>query len=205
MKSDINLLQKPKGKKYSAQRWLLIVLLVVLGAGAVYAGFMLPAKALNAKKLVAAALDSQLAGASGTDQDITVLTEENNTLSAQLIAIEALDAVRADINGYLDAVESALPASANISSLEIVGQTLSITGIAPDDETIAVFCLQLRDTGKFSYVFVNSSATDENGDSAFSINAEMPFTLDSASILPQETEETQDADAVESAETGAGQ
>jgi Tfp pilus assembly protein PilN len=213
MKYDINLLQKRKSKQYSGKKVALLLLTLALAACAVYAGFMLPGKALSAVQLTAAQLDAELASGFGAEQDLASLTEEYATLRAQLDAMTALDAARADLNGYLDAIEASLPATANITWLSIRDRAISITGVAADDNTIAAFCVRLRGTGKFSYVFLQSSVAMETGESTFTLSVDLPFTLDSSGILPQATEspdaapaESEDLTAIMgTAETGAGQ
>lgn len=191
MKNDINLLQKRKGEQYSAQKWAKLLLGVVLFAVAVYAGFMLPNMALSDAKLTAAELDGKLNSSAGTQQNLTELTEAFMTRSEQLEVLTALDTARSDMSGYLEAVETSLPTSAHLTEIDIVDRTITISGIASDDSTIAAFCVRLRDTGKFSNVFLQTSTANTDGSAGFWVIAELPVSLDSSSILPQETDEAQ--------------
>ena len=189
MKSDINLLQKRKGQKYSAQKWATILLGIALFAGAVYGGFMFPGNARTAARLALSNVSSELVSASGAEQNLNDLTNQYVTRSAQLDALTALNAARSDMGDYLDAVEKAQPTSVNISSLSIADKSITISGVATDDEAIAAFCVHLRETGKFSSVFLQSSAANADGNSTFTLLVELPATLDSSGVLPSGTED----------------
>lgn len=192
MKNDINLLQKRKGKKYSAQKWATLLLGIALFAGSVYAGFMFPNNARIAARLTASEMNSEIISASGSQSNLAELTEEYAARSEQLEALTAINNARSDMGGYLEAVEKSLPASANISSLSIVGQTLGISGEAPDDDIVATFCVRLRETGKFSSVFLQNSLASPTGGTTFSIVAELPVTMDSTGVLSDVTETTEE-------------
>ena len=192
MKNDINLLQKRKGKQYSAQKWVTLALGAVFFVGAVYAGFMLPGSALTAAKLTISDLNYDLS-APGTDENLAELSETYAQRSEQLEALSAIAGAKSDMKNYLDAVESSLPASANISYLEASNETISINGIAEDDEVIASFCLHLRKTGKFNSVFLLSSTLMESGTTSFTIELELPATLDSSGVLPKAAVEDETA------------
>ncbi len=190
MKTDINLLQKRKAKQYSGQKLGLILLAVFLFAGAAVAGFMLPGSALTAAKLTAASLESDLLSASGTEADIAVLTEEHTERCKQLEALTAIDSTKSDMSEYLKAVESSLPVTANVTRFAAADEMITIEGIAENDEDIAIFCLHLRETAKFREVFLLSSALTVDKTVKFSLEMTLPVTLNSSSVLPEETEET---------------
>ncbi len=197
MKSDINLLQKKKGKQYSAQKIALMLVFLVFFAGAVYAGFTLPQNALTAAQLKAAGLNRELTGSSGAGDSLSELTQNYLTRSEQLEALTAIDGARSDINGYLEAVEKSLPTSANLSTLTLSGKEMSITGVALSDADVAAFCLRLRETGAFANVFLQNSIALEDYGVTFSLLAELPATLDSSGILPEETEAAESAATAE--------
>jgi Tfp pilus assembly protein PilN len=196
MKNDINLLQKRKGKQYSSQKVATLLLAVALFAGSVYAGFTFPDSIRAQARLNAARLSDELVSATDKDKDLADLTELYATRSEQLDALTALDTARSDMGGYLDAVEKSLPTSANISSLSIAEQTLSITGVAADDDVVAIFCVRLRETGQFSSVFLQSSIAAPGDTTVFTMIAELPTTLDSSALLPEETEAPETSEEV---------
>jgi Tfp pilus assembly protein PilN len=189
MKSDINLLQKRKGKKYSAQKVAMLLLVIALFAGVVYAGFMFPGRARSAVRLELSGLSGELVSASGEGQNLAGLADQYATRKAQLDALTVLNAARSDVGEYLDAVEKAQPVSVNISSLSISDRTISISGIATDDYAIAAFCVHLRETGKFISVFLQNSAANIDGGCVFNVIIKLPVTLNSSGLLPSEPEE----------------
>jgi|AGTN01.1.fsa_nt_gi Fimbrial assembly protein (PilN). len=197
MKTDINLLQKRKAKQYSGQKLALMLLCAVMFAGAVYAGFMFPNSARTAAILTASNLDGDLLSASVTEGDIVKLTERYAQRSEQLKALSAIDSAKSDMSAYINAIESSLPTSANLTYIFAEQETISINGTAEDDEVIAAFCLRLRETGKFREVFLISSVLMEDGTTSFAVDLILPATLDSSAVLPMETG---DADAAQTAQ-----
>lgn len=199
MKNDINLLQKRKGKQYSSQKWAMLLLGAVFFAGAVYAGFMLPGSALTAAKLTIADLNYDLS-APGTEENLTELSETYAQRNEQLEAIGAIDSAKSDMREYIDALESSLPTSVNITYFDAAEQTISINGTAENDEAIAAFCMHLRESGKFSYVFLLSSTLFEDNTTTFSLELSLPVTLDSSAVLPEEVAETETTQQTEATE-----
>ena len=196
MKNDINLLQKRKTQKYSAQKWAMILLGIALFAGAVYAGFTIPANVRTAAQLNLTELRGELLNTSGTDEDISALNSEYAQRKEQLDALTAIDAAKTDMGEYIDAIEASLPTTANISYLYAGDEVINLTGVAEDDDVIAAFCLHLRESGKFSQVFLVSSTLSSNGTTSFSIHLTLPVTLDSSAVLPEATDEAETTEEV---------
>jgi Tfp pilus assembly protein PilN len=190
MRNDINLLQKRKSQKYSAQKWAMILLCIALFAGAVYAGFTIPANARIAAQLNITDLRAELLAISGTNEDLSGLNSEYAQRKEQLDALTAIDGARADMSGYVEAIEASLPSTANIAMLTAEKETISVLGIADNNDAIAAFCLRLRETGKFSEVFLSFSTLMENGTTSFSIELALPVTLDGSAMLPDPSAET---------------
>lgn len=190
MKTDINLLQKRKAKQYSAQKLGLMLLAVFMFAGAAYAGFTFPNNARTAAKLAAANLDSELSDHSGTEEDTAELTSLHKDRSRQLEAFGAIDEAKTDMSGYMDAIESSLPTSINVTHIFAAEEMISMSGQAKKDDDIAAFCLRLRETGKFREVFMIDSKINDEGNLTFDIELILPVTLSSSSVLPEEPGES---------------
>lgn len=190
MKTDINLLQKRKGKQYSGKKLATMLLAVVFITGAVYAAFMLPGRALMAARLTISDLNEDLSSP-GTGENLAELSEVYAQRNEQLEALSAIANAKADMNQYIDAVEASLPTSANITYFGASEETIHINGTAQNDEVVASFCLHLRQTSKFSSVFLLSSTLMQDGETAFSIELALPVTLDSPGLMPEETADTE--------------
>lgn len=190
MKTDINLLQKRKVKQYSAKKLGLTLLAVFLFAGAAYAGFMFPNNARIGAKLASANLDSELLSVSGTEEDTSELTALYKERSKQLEAFKAIDEAKTDMSEYMDAIESSLPTSINLTYVLAAEETIGISGEAKSDGDIAAFCLHLRETGKFREVFLTYSQINEDENLEFDLDLILPVTLSSSSVLSEQSEET---------------
>ena len=194
MKSDINLLQKRKDQKYSGQKLAMIILLLVLFAGAAYAGITIPASARSAISLVESKIRNDIQSATGDVDNVSELNSEYQLRKQQLDALTAIDMAKSDMSSYLDAVETACPSTINLSYFSASEETMNVLGSAVSDSDIAAFCLRLRESGKFSAVFLTSSTLMEDGSTAFSIELTLPASLDNSAVLPETTDETTEED-----------
>lgn len=159
MKSDINLLYKRKIKKYSNKRIAVIVLLLALLAGGMYAGYAIPSGALSALKIQEAELNSKLNSSAETQMNLKEKAELKASLDIQLSELKAINEYRLDMSRYIDAVEKSLPTAANLTELLLTDEGISILGFAQSDEDIATFCLRLRQQNVFKDVYIESSTT----------------------------------------------
>ncbi len=208
MKNDINLLQKRKNQKFSGQKWAALILVIVLIAGAAYAGITIPSSLRFTAHLAAAKLNSDIQNATGQAGDLSELNSAYAQRKEQLDALATIDTSTSAISEYINAVEQACPTTVNLSLFNASGETIHINGTAASDEDIATFCLHLRETGIFSSVFlensvdtvVNGADNAGSGDiliitedavivTSFTITLTLPVTLDSSAVLPEPTEE----------------
>jgi len=189
MKNDINLLQKRKSERYSGRKWAAIILIIVLIAGAAYAGIQIPGELLTAAQQEAMKLQSDIQAASGAGEDVSELSSEYKQRKEQLDALAAIELAQSDMSSYLDAVETACPSTVNVTYFTAAETTITVLGNAFSDEDIAAFCLHLRNSGKFVEVFLEYSTLMEDGSTMFSIELVLPASLDSSAVLPTTSEE----------------
>ncbi|MDD5018646.1 MAG: PilN domain-containing protein [Eubacteriales bacterium] len=184
MKGDINLLFRRRQKKYSSKKWAAILLVIAIFAGSLYAGITLPSQALAAAKLELAELEGKLVTSSITEQDLLEKTQHSEYLSEQLEDLSALSSTDSDVSAYLEAIEQSLPTNANITSLTLAGEKMSVIGIAENDAVVAAFCLRLNETDMFENVYVSSStALAYEEQTSFSLSAKLLSSLSSPSLI----------------------
>lgn len=190
MKNDINLLYKRDTKTYSIKKILTFVLVIIIIAGALYAGITIPSSHLASLKEKANELENKLGSSTSVQTELAGKSQQYKTLQVMLQEITALGDQKSDVINYLDAVEKSLPTDANLSHLRFYEQTLEINGSAKNDSVLATFCLKLREQknseGKsiFSDVYVLSSIVSNDSLSTdFSLNATLPQTLESGKII----------------------
>jgi Tfp pilus assembly protein PilN len=184
MKHDINLLQKKKATQYSSKKLGTLLLIVVLFAALIYGGIALPTSSLSNAQIRLVDLNKQVSDQSEVNQELAQKTQHNAELQEALKQLETLSATRQDVAKYMEAVESSLPTSAAITSIQMSENTMSVTGTAPRDEVLATFALRLRETKVFSSVFVTSS-TNPDGDNliVFLVRAVLPTPLSNAAAV----------------------
>ncbi|MCX6008456.1 MAG: hypothetical protein NTW48_00140, partial [Chloroflexi bacterium] len=69
--------------------------------------------------------------------------------------LDSFAAQRAKVNGDLSKVTSLLPGTVELKSITC-GESLNISGTAPDEATILGYQRNLRDTGRFSEVLLSN-------------------------------------------------
>ena len=203
MKSDINLLTRRKTKKYSGKKLAFMLVCLVLIGGAAYAAVTLPAGALAATKLSIVDLDNTLNVSSNTEQELREKTLHSNTLKLELNEIKELAGTKSDVSEYLEAVEASLPTTANITHFDLFESTMEIIGIADNDQTIAAFCVRLRETGVFNNVFITSSAKETTDSTMFTLTALLPVPLDGPAFTQEEENAAADGAAEAASDTSA--
>ncbi len=193
MKNDINLLKHRKiaagsGKKRS------YVLFAILFAVILLAGIVLPLRSLSSAKLKLYALESELMMTTVTQESLNLTMGQVAQLRSQLSDLQTLHASRSDILSYLSAIERSLPHTAELAQLTFSGNVLSISGTAPDDTTLAVFLLQLRNSGAFSNVFLSNSTSPsgQTKQAMFTLTATLPVPLSGAALAAAAKEEKTD-------------
>lgn len=186
MKSDINLIYKRKTKTYSNKMILGAVLLIAALAAGMYAGIALPSGALNVAKLHSAELDSKLSSSTQTQQQLTALSATKASLLMQKAELDAVNDIKDDVSSYLEAIEKALPASANAYNIVMLQNGISIYGTAEDDSAIATFCLRLREQNIFESVFVTvSTYLEREKIHDFQVDAVLASSLDSKTLIKE--------------------
>ena len=186
MKSDINLLplrkNKPKNEKTRTY-----VLLVILFLVAMLAAVILPSRTRSEAQIKLDNLNHSLSRFSITQEshDETVLYAAQ--INSQCDELEQLHQSRSDILSYLDVLDDSLADSAVLSRIEFSGNLLAITGISPDDQIVADFCLNLRQSKAFINVFLTSSTmvTEDSEFTLFSVTATLPTALDGSAVVDE--------------------
>lgn len=185
MKNDINLLtsRKTVGKN---DKKLTYVLFGILFAVTLIAGILLPNRARDEAELKLKKLENSLNKLTITEKIFTETTTTAAFAVNQRAQLEALYGSRSDILSYLSVIERSLPQTALLTSIKFSDNYASVSGIAPDDITIAVFCLKLRETNEFAGVFVSSSTLlPDESHSMFSLTITLHKSLSGGAVVEE--------------------
>lgn len=109
-------------------------------------------------------VDSQIAQ---ENDEIVALQEQVQLLEPQFASLEAitaifdntftsLGAVREEVNGDLDQISGLLPKDINLTEVNHAGDSLTVVGIAPDEDDIFKYARDLRASGRFSAVIISA-------------------------------------------------
>ncbi len=192
MKNDVNLLTVRKSAEKNSKKRT-YVLLVILFAVVLLAGVVLPTRAYDDAERKLKKLENDLSKLTITEKMFAETTDTAALAVNQRAQLEALYSSRSDILSYLSVIEKSLPQTALLTDIMFSDNSVGISGIAPDDQAIAVFCLRLRNSDMFSSVLVSSSTLlpDENY-TAFSIDAVLYKSLSGGAAVEEGEKGTAD-------------
>lgn len=185
MKNDINLLtiRKNTGKNDKKRTYVLFSILFVV---VLIAGIILPNRTRDEAEQKLKMLENELGKLTITEGMFAETTKTASFAVSQRAQLEALYSSRSDILSYLAVIESSLPQTALLTSLKFADNSVSISGIAPDDSTIATFCLKLRQSNVFASVFVSSSTLlPDETHSMFSLTVTLKKSLSGGAAVEE--------------------
>jgi Tfp pilus assembly protein PilN len=98
-------------------------------------------------------------------QDIMALTEEVSSLEETAdvftTTVRDLTAGRDEVNGDLSQINSCLPGAVDLQDVSHSGDTLTVRGLADDEDTIFQYARDLRASGRFVLVVITDMHEEE--------------------------------------------
>jgi Tfp pilus assembly protein PilN len=132
-------------------------------------------QAVRQTQLLQAQVDSaqtQIQTRQGTEaafkQLQTKIAEAKKTRDAFKPPLDSAGAQRAKVNGNLSTVTSLLPGIVELKSISY-SQSLTVSGIAPDDSTVVNYVRDLTNSGQFSEVLITDMREIEFNEWQFSL------------------------------------
>jgi len=154
---------------------LMVPLALTVGIGILlYMGFLVYNKAsyINTLRSDITPIESLI---EQENEQIVTLQEQIVQITPQIAALEAttaifdttfnsLEDVREDVNGDLSQIVSLLPGKADLTGINHTGDTVTVSGISPDEYSIFKYARDLRTGDRFSAVIISSiEAIEEEG------------------------------------------
>jgi type IV pilus assembly protein PilM len=117
------------------------------------------------------------------NQKIAALQDEIDQLTPQIAGIEAttasfentfsgLSEARIKVNGDMSQIVELLPGDLNLTEVNHTGDTITVTGLSPDESGILSYARALRSGGRFSTVVISSVTAIEEDEEITGFNFE---------------------------------
>lgn len=139
MKADINL-AIPTRSKYRYCVLLGIPMLVLILAFS----FLIPIRRRNSLRDEYVKIKLELLEKEGYSREYTSLEDYSVSLSKKVDILEKTDKKRGDVGRILDLIDNSFSRDIELLAITISKDTVSINGVAPDDNTIADSVLRLQ-------------------------------------------------------------
>jgi Tfp pilus assembly protein PilN len=117
------------------------------------------------------------------NQKIAALEEESALITPQIAGIEAATGIfdntfsalleaRIKVNGDMSQIVNLLPGNLNLTTVNHIGDMITVTGLSPDENGIFSYARALRNDGRFSTVVISSVEAIEEDEEIVGFNFE---------------------------------
>ena len=212
VKRDINLISNKEAQDRIARRGGYILLTLLIGGIVAYVAFAMPLMKQADLERSAANAKNQTIGLQGNAVEFEKLVAQRDSLNALSQYLDAQVVGDSDSSAVTDMLESACPQNVTLRNLMLNIDYLTLSGFAKSDADVAQLIVNLKNSGIFSDVRVNSvmQALDSNGAPAtgdqvrtFTLTGVFPHALITVTSTPEATP-APTATASAAAQGGAG-